>query len=87
MKTLSRSEVDRLQAIKDEVKDLMAEAWSLVRGTREEASSKAYWYGHIVSAIDDDHMYVGGCSPSFDDTIVALKEALEEDEDEEEDES
>lgn len=72
----TRAQIDRLEEIKDEMKALVREAIGLVRGTKEYERARAYWYGHIVSNLDDDHTYLGH-QTTIQDTVEALREELE----------
>lgn len=92
---MKRSDIDRLNEIKTEMKNLLGEAQEIIRGATFNDGSghartiweraKAYWVGHMAMAIDDDHMYVGS-NHSLQDTISELEEMLSEDEDEDEEE-
>ena len=65
----------RLSEIKDEIKELMDEAKSIVEHSGNNtawARAKSYWYAHIVMALDDDHMFMGGSMTSMQDTIDEL---------------
>lgn len=80
---LSADEVGRLNEIKDEIKSLTQEAYHLVRGTTEEARSKAYWYGHIMTSIDDDHEFLSSRGQTtLESTIEKLRGPDEESEEE-----
>lgn len=86
--TITRNDVERLAEIKDQMKELLSEATQMIRGegiTYERA--KAYWIGHISCALDDDHMYVGGSSTTFADTIAELEAEFEGSDEEEEEEA
>jgi len=48
-----------LEEIRDQIKDLAQQALELVRGTPEAERSRVYWYGHVMSAMDDQE-YPGG---------------------------
>lgn len=62
---------ERLYEIKDEIKELMKEAKSILQHTDERtwARAKSYWYAHIVSALDKEHDYMGGSTVTMQDTI------------------
>ena len=75
---------ERLEEIKDEIKELMEEAMGIVQ---EESNggivfdrAKAYWNAHIIMALDEDHVYLGGCGHTFQDTIDELSGETREDE-------
>ena len=67
------ADTDRLSEIKDEVKDLIIEAISIVRQTDEYDRAKGYWYAHIRGALDSDHSYLGGSMVTLQDTIDSLE--------------
>jgi chromosome segregation ATPase len=64
----------RLEEIKDEIKELLAEAKQIVRkqNRHEWESASGYWYSHILCALDDDHDYLGGSMSTMQDTIDTL---------------
>lgn len=64
--------IDRLNEIKDEIAELIAEARVLLRGTPEAHRAEAYWLAHIRCALDSDHGYLGGSMVTMQDTIDAL---------------
>lgn len=74
--------VDRLLEIKDEIKELVGEAQEIVKGTRAEVRATAYWYPHILLALDKESEYLGASMCTMQDTIDELTEEAEsEDED------
>jgi hypothetical protein len=83
MKPTTDLDLERLEEIKDEIKDLVDEARALVSGTAERRTTEAYWIAHILGALDEDHEFLGGSMTTMQDTIDALREESEEDDDEE----
>jgi hypothetical protein len=75
MRQPTETDVERLREIKESILELLEEARQIVRGTSEEERARSYWYGHIRSSIDDEHMYVGRTT-TIDDTIETLQEQL-----------
>lgn len=72
----------RLEEIKDEIKDLLEEAKQIVRkDDRAWQQAKSYWYAHIVSALDKDHDYLGSSMITMQDTIDKLEDLEDEDSD------
>ena len=65
--------IERLEEIRDEIKDLVREARGLVNGTKEKKAAEAYWIAHVLGALDDDHGYLGGSMTTMQDTIDALR--------------
>lgn len=65
--------VERLAEIKEQLKELVEEAYDLVRGTdrNEGDRARAYWYGQMVSSLDDEHYFVGR-TVTLKDSIDAL---------------
>ena len=75
---ISREDWERLGEIKEEIKELVREAVDLIRDTNEYERAKGYWYAHIVCALDDDHMYLGGSMVTMQRTIDALEDECKE---------
>ena len=74
---------ERLDEIREEMKELLREAMGLVRGTDEEDRARGYWYGNIRMSLDDDHDYLSRGGSTIADAVEALREAAgDEDEDE-----
>ena len=82
-------DIDRLYGIQDEISDLVKEARDIVRNAdgygRIYERAKSYWIPHIITALSNDHDYLGGSMCTLEDTIEELKELLEEEYEEEED--
>jgi len=70
----------RFEEIKEQIKELLDEAFDLVPD-HARARAESCWYAHISTALDEDHGYLGGSMCSMQDT---LEEFDEEDEEEEE---
>ena len=68
------SDKERLEEIRDELKELANEAFGLVSGTPVEGRAKGYWYASILTAIDDDNEFMGGSSHSLQDSIDGMSE-------------
>lgn len=82
---LDQSDWERLQEIRDELKDLIEEAGNLVRMSGDRFAyerAKAYWLGYMQNAIDGKPLIP--CD--MDETIRSLEPGEESDEEEEEDE-
>jgi hypothetical protein len=75
---------ERFEEIIEDVKALIKEAYKLVPSNLKQRA-KSYWYGHIISAIDDDHEFMGRGSYTMKDTLDDLKgeEEIDDEEDEE----
>ena len=72
--------VRRLEEILDEFKVLIFEASTIVRKSgneRAHARAKAYWIGHITTALDSDHSYLGSSMTTMQDTINELSDREE----------
>lgn len=64
---------ERLSEIKEEIKELMHEVKSLLgRNDGVWARAKAYWYAHIITALDKEHDYMGSSMTTMQDTINEL---------------
>lgn len=72
---------ERFEQIIEEVKDLIIEAYDLVPKDIK-ARAKAYWYGHIISNIDDDHGFLGRGGHTMQDTLDEWDGDKDNDEDE-----
>jgi hypothetical protein len=81
--TLNSEQLERLVEIKEEIRELLDEAYGLVRGTSEEARAKGYWYAHARMALDNDHDYLGRGGYTLQETIDALEEGQDEENEEE----
>ncbi len=80
----SENVADELEELQGQMLDLLGAAESLLHGTSEYDSAKAYWLAHVETALSNDHGYLGGSMTTMQDTIDALREAGEEDWDDEE---
>lgn len=69
----------RFEEIKEQIKELLDEALDLVPEGGAKARAKAYWYPHIVMALDNDHEYMGGSMCSMQDTLEEFYDEEEED--------
>jgi len=75
---------ERILEIKEEIIDLVQEAMDLMRyeGTdTERERARGYWYGHIRTALDEDHGYMGRSMCTMEDSA---RELMADEEDEEE---
>jgi len=79
----SHEAANELLDIVREMKQLADRALRLVRGTSEEGRAKAYWYPHIVMALDHDHGYMGQQTTISDAAEALMQEGGEEDYDDE----
>lgn len=71
----------RFEEIKDQIKELLEEAISLVPSA-ESDRAESYWYAHISMALDEDHDYLGGSMCSMQDTINEWHDGDDDEEDE-----
>ena len=69
----------RFEEIIGDIKELLEEAIDLVPEDTRRSRAEAYWYGTIISNLDDDHGFMGGSMHSMQDTF----EELDLDDDEE----
>ena len=82
--------VERLTEIKEQIKELMDEALSLVSDTKERTYAEGYWYAHIVKSLDSDNYYSGRSVGTMQNTVDAIENydtysgSDEEDEDDDE---
>ena len=73
----------RFEEIIGEIKELLEEAIDLVPEDTRRSRAEAYWYGTIISNLDDDHGFMGGSMHSMQDTIDELDLDGDDDYDEE----
>ena len=71
---MSIEKANELQEILEGIQSLMDDAEYLLRGTQAESRAKAYWVGHIRTALDDEHGYLGGSMCNIQSTINELRE-------------
>lgn len=71
----------QLEELQEQMLNLLGEAESLVRGTSEEGPAQAYWLAHVETALTNDHGYLGGSMTTMQDTIDALREGGDNEED------
>lgn len=64
--------INRLEEVKDEIKELVKEARRLCNNTSEEKRCDSYWHSHIVGALDNDHGYLGCSFYTLQDSIDEL---------------
>lgn len=70
--------LERLQQIKDTIKELVYEARDLLpRNTIENTRAKSYWIPHILMALDTEHDYLGGSMCTIQETINDLESRIE----------
>ena len=69
----------RFEEIIGEIKELLEEAIDLVPDDERRSRAEAYWYGAIVTNLDDDHSFMGGSMHSMQDTFDELD--LDDDDD------
>jgi len=77
VKELTTEDLERLIEIKDEIKELVNEARDTINSTSEAERARAYWYAHILCALDSDNDYLGGSMVTMQDSIDALAEERE----------
>ena len=73
----------RFEEIIGEIKELLEEAIDLVPEDTRRSRAEAYWYGTIISNLDDDHGFMGGSMHSMQDTFDELDFDGDDDDDEE----
>ena len=75
--------IEELEYIQEQMQDLLGQAANIVSGTSEASSAQAYWLAHIETALSNDHGYLGGSMTTMQDTIDALRQGSDDEEDEE----
>lgn len=87
---ISKQQIERLEEIQAELKELAEEAMQIVRWNCNEEHrcsilherAKAYWYPQLVMSLGDDHNYMESSMCSLQDTIKDMYGCIEEDENE-----
>ena len=81
----TRSDIRRLEHIKDRMEELIGEAKDLVRSADRSiyARAKGYWIAHIIMNLSKSHEYMGGSGCTMEETIKELKQLVEDEPDEE----
>jgi hypothetical protein len=72
---------ERMQEIKDEIKQLVSEAEDIMRehaSRHARNAAESYWLGHVLTALDDESRYVGKSMFTMQDTINSLEPCDEE---------
>lgn len=84
---LSVTDFERLQAIQEEMSELLDEAKDIIKGTNSNRiweRAKGYWVAAISMGLSKEHEYLGSAGVSMDDTLNELEGLLDEEELEEE---
>ena len=82
--TATRDEViDQLREIQEQILELIDNAKGLLKaggydGARMRA--EAYWIPHVITAISNDHGYLGGSMTTLQDTIEEIENGEDDDE-------
>lgn len=73
--------VERLVEIREEIEELVHEAYDLVKSCDEDEARRAdaYWRAHIITALSNDHGYLGGSMATLQDSIDAIENDEEDD--------
>ena len=66
-------DIERLNEIVYEIRDLIGQARQIFLGTSEEGRFEGYPYAHIITALSKDHCYLGGSFITFQDCIDGLE--------------
>ena len=77
--------VEELEYIQEQMLDLLGQASNIVSGTSEASSAQAYWLAHIETALTNSHGYLGGSMTTMEDTIEALRQGADPDDEYDED--
>lgn len=68
----------RFEQIMYEIRDLAEEAFEILPDSlRDDAES--HWYSSIITAINNNHDFLGGCSTTMEDSLENLEESQEND--------
>jgi len=67
--------IEELDHIKEEIRYLVQEALAVAG---DDDTAKRTWFARILTALDDDHEFLGKASHTIQDTIDELIEKLNE---------
>ena len=78
-KTEIREAIERLEELKETIYEAMYEMEDILREVAPEEleRAEAYWMAHIDGALENRGQWLGGSTISYIDTIVALEEMME----------
>ncbi len=75
--TAKRQEiVDELGEIQSQILDLVEQARALLRRNDLQGAlmrAESYWIAHVITAVSNDHGYLGGSMVSLQNTIDEIK--------------
>jgi len=71
---LDNDVTEQLIDIKEAIKFLTEKAYELIPEGIAKDRAKAYWYGQIVIALDDDNCFMGRSGCQMQDTINELED-------------
>lgn len=78
-KTEIREAIERLEELKETIYEALNEMEDILRGVAPEELERAevYWMAHIDGALENRGQWLGGSLMSYIDTIDALEEMVE----------
>ena len=84
-KTEIREAIERLEELKEAIYEAMDEMEEILREVAPDVYpiAKSYWLAHIDGALENRGQWLGGSTISYIDTIVALEEMMEREEEQE----
>lgn len=75
---------DELEELMAHIENIMHEVGNLIDQTDERDAARAYWYGHIMGALNGNSEYMSGSMTTMQDSIDAIRESddgVEDDDD------
>ncbi len=84
-KTEIREAIERLEELKETVYKALDEMEDILREVAPDVYpiAKSYWMAHIDGALENRGQWLGGSTVSYIDTILALEEMMEMEEERE----
>jgi len=70
-------DAEEMTRLKEEIKDLVEQLYDVIPNGDAKNRAKAYWYPHIMMALDNDHMWMGGGNTTVQDTIEELSDEFD----------
>jgi hypothetical protein len=74
----TKYDLEQLTEIKEQIKDLAFDALEILASDSiEYQRAYAYWYPHILMAVDNEHDFLGNSICTIDDSINEIAAVIE----------
>lgn len=71
--------IEQLKEIQFEIESLVDEAMNLIPEGQAKTRAESYWMPHIITALKNEHQWLGGSLVTMEDTINELEKGNEND--------